>query len=269
MFGFALRLTEQNKAEVTEKEEMETMKNMLMSVLALGVTIGLIGAGTYAYFSDVETANNLFSAGTLDLQLSEDGITYYNDPVDPLIVCVNMAPGDETDPATLYFKNVGTMDGIVTVDVSYVEYDDPLDGNAAYEYAAVAYGTDVDADTFAKHLWVTHASLDVGPNIVYYWALQVVDYAYGSDWDAAIAAFAVYDPDGTAGNGDELPTAYGLSKITLYFWDGYEGTNETFSPDEVHYETLQVQLDPSVGNEYQFDGINLSIVATIIQVPET
>ena len=96
--GFALRLTEKNKAEVTEKEEKETMKNMLMSVLALGVTIGLIGAGTYAYFSDVETANNLFSAGTLDLQLSEDGITYYNDPVDPLIVCVNMAPGDETDP---------------------------------------------------------------------------------------------------------------------------------------------------------------------------
>jgi spore coat-associated protein N len=57
------------------------MKNIWMSVLVIGVTAGLIGTGTYAYFSDEEIAENTFSAGTLDLQLSADGITYYNDPI--------------------------------------------------------------------------------------------------------------------------------------------------------------------------------------------
>ena len=67
-----------------------------MSILVIGVTAGLLGTGTYAYFSDVETANNTFSAGSLDLQLRTDGVTYVNDPIDPLIECLNMAPGDES-----------------------------------------------------------------------------------------------------------------------------------------------------------------------------
>ena len=44
--------------------------------------------------------------------------------------------------------------------------------------AVVNGGIDVNADDFARHLWVTEASLDGGANIVYYWALQIVDDAY-------------------------------------------------------------------------------------------
>ncbi|HWR27640.1 MAG TPA: TasA family protein, partial [Candidatus Thermoplasmatota archaeon] len=202
------------------------MKNIWMSILVIGVTAGLLGTGTYAYFSDVETAKNTFSAGTLDLRLSADGVNYYNDPIDPLIVCTNMAPGDESVEKTLYFKNVGTIGGIVTVDISYVEHDDPLDADAFYEYSVANGGTDVSADDFAVHLWITESSLDGGPNIVYYWALQIVDDSYGSDWAAAISAGAVYDPDGGVGvpDGDELPTAYGLQSVVLHFWDTYHGT---------------------------------------------
>jgi len=244
------------------------MKNIWISVLIIGVTAGLIGTGTYAYFSDVETAKNTFSAGTLDLQLSDDGVTYVNDPIDPLLQCINMAPGDESVEKTLWFKNVGTMDGIVTVDLSYVNHDDPLDADASYEYAVANSGVDVSADDFAMHLWVTEASLGVGPNIVFYWAEQVVDDAYGSDWDAAIAAHAIYDPDGGVAvpDGNELPTAFGLAQVTLHFWDSYQGTDIPFVPGEVRYETIKVKLDPSVGNDYQFDGIDLTIEATINQV---
>jgi len=270
--GFAPRLTEQNKAEVTEKEETKKMKNIWMSILVIGVTAGLLGTGTYAYFSDVETAKNTFSAGTLDLQVSDDGITYVNDPIDPLIECLNMAPGDESVEKTLYFKNVGTMDGIVIVDMSYVEHDDPLDDDPSYEYAVAYYGPgsiDVSADDFAKHLWVTFAAVDGGVNnIVYYWALQIVDDAYSGIWADAITANAVYDPDGGVGvpDGNELPTAFGLAQITLHFWDTYQGTDVPFAPGDVHYETLKVKLDPGVGNDYQFDGIDLTIEATITQV---
>ena len=246
------------------------MKNIWMSILVIGVTAGLIGTGTYAYFSDPETAKNTFSAGSLDLQLSDDDITYVNDPIDPLIECLNMAPGDESVEKTLYFKNAGTMDGIVIVDISYVEHDDPLDDElgTTYEYAVANGGVDVIADDFAKHLWVTEASLDGGANIVYYWALQIVDDAYFGDWDNTRTAEAVYDPDGVDAvpDGDELPTAYGLGLITLHFWDGYQGDDVPFAPGDVHYETLKAQLDPSVGNDYQFDGIYLIIEPTITQV---
>jgi predicted ribosomally synthesized peptide with SipW-like signal peptide len=248
------------------------MKNIWMSILVIGVTAGLLGTGTYAYFSDPETAKNTFSAGSLDLQLSDDGITYVNDPIDPLIECKNMAPGDESVEKTLYFKNAGTMDGIVIVGISYVEHDDPLDDDPSYEYAVAYNGpgsNDMSADDFAKHLWVTEATLDGGPNnIVYYWALQVVDDAYGHDWAAAIAAEAVYDPDGGVNvpDGNELPTAFGLAQITLHFWDTYQGADVPFTPGDVHYETLKAQLDPNVGNDYQFDGIYLIIEPTITQV---
>ena len=57
-----------------------------------------------------------------------------------------------------------------------------------------------------------------------------------------------------------------LDQITLHFWDTYQGTDVPFAPGAVHYETLKVQLDPGVGNDYQFDGIDLTIEATITQV---
>lgn len=242
------------------------MKNIWMNLLVLGVALGLIGTGTYAYFSDVETASNTFSAGTLDLQVSADGVTYSNDPIAPLIECLNMAPGDESAAKSLWFKNVGTMPGIVLVTVSYTEHDDPLDADSSYEYAAASGGVDVDATAFAKHLWVTSAALDGGANIVYYWALQIVDDAYGGSWAAALADDAVYDPDAGT-NYDELPTAYGLSLVTLHFWDSYQGNDIPFAAGAVHYETITAQLDPGVGNDYQFDGIDLLITATINQIP--
>ncbi|WP_313430506.1 CalY family protein [Siminovitchia terrae] len=53
-----------------------------MMTVALGAA--LIGGGTYAYFSDTETTNNTFAAGTLDLTLSPTEI----------INVENIAPGD-------------------------------------------------------------------------------------------------------------------------------------------------------------------------------
>ncbi|GIN90595.1 cell division protein FtsN [Siminovitchia terrae] len=53
-----------------------------MMTVALGAA--LIGGGTYAYFSDTETTNNTFAAGTLDLTLSPTEIINVD----------NIAPGD-------------------------------------------------------------------------------------------------------------------------------------------------------------------------------
>lgn len=247
------------------------MNKLLISILSIAVASALIGTGTYSYFSDPETSSgNTFTAGTLDLRLSNDGTNYYNDPTWDLISCVNMAPGDEVSAGFLYFLNYGTLDGKVKVNIDYTENDDPADEYSWYEYsvASAGSGMEVGSNAFAKHLWVTYASWDnVYPaNIVYYWALQIVDEAYSGDWASAKAAYAVVDPDDNPESYDEFPTVFGLKQITLYFWDTYTAkNNEVFSPGEFHWETIKVKLDPNVGNVYQFDGIDVSIIATLYQ----
>lgn len=54
-----------------------------MSVMVIGIAITLLGAGTFSYFSDVETiTGNTFTAGTLDISINpETGqeVTFEND----------------------------------------------------------------------------------------------------------------------------------------------------------------------------------------------
>ncbi|SFA99693.1 spore coat-associated protein N [Lentibacillus halodurans] len=46
---------------------MGIKKQLGMGVMSAALGLSLIGGGTYAYFSDSETTNNTFAAGTLDL----------------------------------------------------------------------------------------------------------------------------------------------------------------------------------------------------------
>ena len=49
------------------------MKKILMSILVIGVTFAMLGAGTFSYFSDEETsAGNTFSAGTIDIEIDTE-----------------------------------------------------------------------------------------------------------------------------------------------------------------------------------------------------
>ena len=51
------------------------MKKILGLTIAALLVMALVGGGTWAYFSDVETVSaNLFSAGTLDLQLNDTDV---------------------------------------------------------------------------------------------------------------------------------------------------------------------------------------------------
>jgi len=63
---------------------MELKKQLGMSVAAAVLGFGLIGGGTFAYFSDTVEAENTFSAGTLDLNANPTTI----------INVENIKPGD-------------------------------------------------------------------------------------------------------------------------------------------------------------------------------
>ncbi|MDY0393893.1 CalY family protein [Virgibacillus halophilus] len=68
--------------------------------IATGVlAVGLIGGGTFAYFSDTETSNNTFAAGTLDLTLKPTEIINVN----------NIKPGDWMN-RSFKLKNDGSLD---------------------------------------------------------------------------------------------------------------------------------------------------------------
>ncbi|WP_419882268.1 TasA family protein [Peribacillus sp. B-H-3] len=68
-----------------------------MGAAALGLT--LVGGGTFAFFSDSETTNNTFAAGTLDLNVDPDVIINVN----------NIKPGDWMN-RTFKLQNNGSLD---------------------------------------------------------------------------------------------------------------------------------------------------------------
>jgi len=84
------------------------VKKILGLTIAVLMVIGLIGAGTWAYFSDVETSTgNVFTAGTLDLKLT--GGTPDNDSVIGTFNASTWAPGENISD-NLTITNQGTID---------------------------------------------------------------------------------------------------------------------------------------------------------------
>ncbi len=89
-------------------------RTLVMSLLLLAVAALLAGLGTFAYFSDTaNSTGNTFSAGTIDLVLSNDGTTWGsgggNDVSGTWTSPANWAPGQTVD-AFLYVKNTGSID---------------------------------------------------------------------------------------------------------------------------------------------------------------
>jgi len=85
------------------------MKKILISLMAIALVIGLVGAGTVAYFSDTETSeDNTFTAGTLDL-------TAVGGSPMPFAVA-NMKPGD-SGSGTVTLTNAGTI-GAAELDIA-------------------------------------------------------------------------------------------------------------------------------------------------------
>ncbi|MEO4054508.1 TasA family protein [Solibacillus sp. CAU 1738] len=78
---------------------MNLKKKLAMGIATGALAVSMIGGGTYAYFNDVETTNNTFAAGTLDLAVNPETI----------IDVSNLKPGDWM-PRTFKLENNGTLD---------------------------------------------------------------------------------------------------------------------------------------------------------------
>lgn len=112
------------------------MKKIIIALMAVMITVGLVGIGTYAIFSDTETStDNTFTAGTLDLKVDDQ-----DDPNVMHITLNNMKPGDSITYKWC-LKNTGSIPGVPTVEFSAITNNEngtnePEDAAEAQPYAS-------------------------------------------------------------------------------------------------------------------------------------
>jgi predicted ribosomally synthesized peptide with SipW-like signal peptide len=104
------------------------MKKILGLTVAAFLVIGLVGGGTWAYFSDTEeSTGNVFSSSTLDLGVANSGGTNPTGSVSATFGAADLAPGSAAGSGTLYVNNEGSIDMMmVTVEFSEVNFIDAM-----------------------------------------------------------------------------------------------------------------------------------------------
>ncbi len=159
------------------------MKKILGLTVAALMVMGLIGGGTWAYFTDPEQiTGNLLSAGTLDLDLNgvDTGATLFN--------ISNMAPGASGNGSAT-ISNSGTLGGVLGIQFSTInnvqgtggtEFEQTGSGELGAQ-AKIAVFIDVDSSS-------TWSSGDIGlqnSNDTRYFYPAALDYqtidSYASD----------------------------------------------------------------------------------------
>jgi archaellum component FlaG (FlaF/FlaG flagellin family) len=84
-------------------------KKLLFAIMAVVLCVGLVG-GAFSYFTaKVPDTNNVLQAGTLSMQISNDGTNFYNNNSASFNLSA-MVPGVPQTTNNLWLKNTGTMD---------------------------------------------------------------------------------------------------------------------------------------------------------------
>jgi predicted ribosomally synthesized peptide with SipW-like signal peptide len=206
------------------------MKKILgLTVVALMV-MGMVGGGTWAYFSDPEvTGANVLAAGTLDLNL--DG---GDDLAQAILTISDKAPGDSgNDTAPLEFD--GSIDGELDIDIS---------GATNTESSG---GTEYEGDGAPGELG---ANLEVAPYI---------DVDQQGDFDAA-TDIALKSDGTTTQAALQWDT---LNNFASTSWDDvYTGAVTSGTTDDF---VLPWRIGSGVGNTIQGDSANCTITFTLEQ----
>ena len=213
------------------------MRKILISMLAIFLVIGLVGAGTLAWFQDTETSTgNTFTAGTLDLKI-RDQDEAFGDGVTATWTATNMAPGDSwnflTESVRLDAQGTITPDHLeitcdysVTEEVPQTEAD--TDPNTNLHPDNMAKVMEITRFVYSNGNWSINALTDPNPR----WRIQDQD-------------------------GDKRITFYDLKNDPL---------DDLPSPDgaTTHLE-LGVKFHESADSSFQGDTFNLTMIFTLNQ----
>ena len=272
------------------------MKKKILGFLMVFVLIvGCVGVGSFAYFSDSESAENVFCAGTLNL---ERGIT------DAPIEVKDMAPG-KIDEYTIVWENIGSLSGDLSWEISVDEADGAL--------GVPANDVNVSPQDFAKCVALTSIYFDRDTDGLFQEpsgenGIPCTEESSWTGLDVGTAANTLIPGRSTAespvhttgvvqdtselgeatddelitldwiqlgdhvnGNGDGKLTVSELDGIGRWNVNDNGGTSSAMNPDEVYTFIIAVMLDDSLyaGNDVvdlQGDGIKLTITVTLDQV---
>lgn len=130
------------------------MKKILGLAVAALLIMGLVGGGTWAFFSDTETSTgNTLMAGTLDLGLANATDDTSTTSTTATWTAEDWAPGDTKD-ATLHINNDGSIDmAVLTVAFSY----DAVNTDGRPDNIAIN-NPEQDTDKFDKMVKATTAT---------------------------------------------------------------------------------------------------------------
>ena len=223
------------------------MKNkLLMLTFALLLVAGMAGAGTFALFTDTETATgNTFTAGTLDLKIKE-GLSWegdFTDGVTATWTLSNMQPGDETPAKYVSFRNFGS----VAADHLRITCDYEIDEGTAVESETNPANT---RDELADEMILT----------------EMRYYNRDYTWRVDLLSDDGYDNNYTVSPGESGPKVADLNndgKVSLYELKSQGGIK--LRPPGATRLKMKIRFDPDAGNDFQGDTLNLTVIFTLNQ----
>ncbi|MCD6240802.1 hypothetical protein J7K27_04680 [Candidatus Bathyarchaeota archaeon] len=229
------------------------MKRTLTAVMLIGIVAFLAGAGLYAYFSNTaESTDNMFTAGMLDLKISDGGQSWADGITTAEWTMTNMVPGSSTTEwGKVSLKNVGS---IAAHHVEISCYYTVTEGEPIGDPDNV--DTSTDPDSFAKYI-------------------EIIEIKYYNDeWIITI------NKDGYSVEGS-LPSGYPISEDDwkISDTDGVDGISlcdlkydplDNLPPPGTngfgitHFE-MTVKFRSDAGNDLQGDTLNLTMIFTLNQ----
>jgi spore coat-associated protein N len=203
------------------------MKKIMGLTITALLIIGLVGGGTYAYFSDTEVSeDNTLTAGTLDLNIegADDPVTTFN--------VGDVAPGDSGSGSST-LSNAGSMAGELDISTSAVT-NTPGAGGGEYEGGSGELGASAQ---IAMYLDVDQSG-----------GATAGDIGLKSDG-------TTYDPTGGF-DYDEIDDYASLS------WDAVLASMAISAADDF---IVLWQVPTSAGNDIQGDSVSFDITFTLEQ----
>jgi spore coat-associated protein N len=218
------------------------VKKILGLTISALLVIGMVAAGTFAYFSDTEQSTaNTFTAGTLDLKVSNDA-SIYTDGVTATWANANASPG-MTKSGTVTLKN----NGVAGITANHVEIKL---ANSVTNYANAAV---VAADT---------GDADIADMST---VMQVTVLSYGGT-DLLHKTTGVFDnldvkAADTAGNGDGIITLNELNNVKLGTLTSLAG----MAANVTSAFSMTITIPTTITNGIQGDSVTTTVTFGLFQ----
>ena len=231
------------------------MKKILGLTIAALLVMALVGGGTWAYFSDVETSTeNTFAAGTLDLKLT--GGTQTIDSVTATWVTpADWKPG-ETIPGTLTLDNVGTIDmtkvelTVTTVDTGGADMAPYTSASSEPEYVAES-GTYTAGAPNDDNVAINDISSKIDITVLTYNGVNLLAQTTPPTFDDATIEAA--DNDGNDDGVLQLSELATMSNYDLIAAASLASLPGDGAAGTTHDLVVTFQFATSADNEYQGD----------------